>query len=282
MHSNPVANAPSTGWAQSGQVVPLETKDDFGTTVRRVMYSNSGKFQGLDTPPQTKQPEAQKVMPVTNEDWDHYRSEAEAAAKYGNVAKAEAMWSAALEVAERFSAKDPRLAYTLDNLSSIYFAGGKLEKAEMFCKRALSITEEIYGKSHLKTAACLNNLSGIYYNQRRFADAEPLTVQVLTLYNKLLGPDHADVGMAANNLAMLYHSQGKWGLAELMYERALPIRKQALGPTHPVVTTLMENYANLLEHLGRGFKAENLRCELRGSGIWHLFETKMPLTTPAA
>ena len=200
---------------------------------------------------------------------------------YGNTTKAEAMWLAALEVVEQFSGKDPRLAYTLDHVASIFFASNRLEKAELYCKRALSVTEEIYGKCHLKTASCLNNLSGVYYNQGRYADAEPLTVQVLTIYNKVLGPEHPDVGMAANNLAMLYHAQGKYGVAELLYERAMPIRKRALGKTHPIVVNLMENYANVLDQLDRSNKAANLRSEMRDSGIWHLFETRTPLSLTA-
>ena len=187
------------------------------------------------------------------------------------------MWLASLEVAERFSGKDPRLAYSLDNVASIYAAAGKLDKAELYCKRALSVTEDIYGKMHLKTANCINNLAGVYYNQQRYGDAEPLCVQVLTIYNKVLGPDHQDVGMAANNLAMLYHAQGQYGLAELLYERALPIRRKALGKTHPVMTALLENYANILSKLERHEKAQSIRNELKGSGIWHLFETRVPL-----
>jgi len=284
INSAPAATSnASPGWGHTSQMMPMpmEVKEDFGSVVRRIQYSNSGKFHKLESQPETKANEAQKVMTVTNADWDHYKQEAERASNYGNSSKAEAMWLAALEVAEQFSGKDPRLAYTLDNVASIYFASSRLDKAELYCKRALSVTEEIYGKFHLKTANCLNNLSGVYYNQGRFADAEPLTVQVLTIYNKALGSEHADVGMAANNLAMVYHAQGKYGVAELLYERALPIRKRTLGRTHPTVTNLMENYANVLEQLGRGPKADTLRSEMRGSGIWHLFETRTPLLLTA-
>jgi tetratricopeptide (TPR) repeat protein len=277
MISNQVGGAQSQGWGQTSQVEALESKDDFGNVVRRIMYSNSGKFHKFDAEPETKSEEAQKVMPVTNVNWEHYKNEAELAAKYGNTDKADAMWKAALEVAESFSAKDPRLAYTLDNVASIYAASNRLDIAEGYCKRALATTEMIYGRHHLKTAHCMNNLAGIYYNQRRYFEAEQLCVQVLMTYNKLLGPDHADVGMAANNLAMAYHSQGKWGLADLLYERALPIRKRTLGKNHPIVAALVENYANVMEHLGRHEKAQSLRDELKNSGIWHLFETRVPL-----
>lgn len=269
-----------TGWGQTSQVEAMqamETKDDFGNAARRTMYSNSGSFHKFESIPQTKAMEAQKVMPVVNFDWEHYKGEAETAAKYGNSKKAEAMWLASLEVAERFSNKDPRLAYSLDNVASIFAATGNLGRAEVYCKRALEVSEEIYGKTHLKTANCINNLAGIYYNQRRFSEAESLCVSVLTTYNKLLGPDHADVGMAANNLAMLYHAQGKYGLAELLYERALPIRKKSLGKAHPVVTALMENYANVLSQMGRHEKSQAVRSDLKSSGVWHLFESRVPL-----
>ena len=46
-------------------------REDFAKIVRRIMYSNSGKYHKMDSPPETKQVAAQKVMPVGNADWDN-------------------------------------------------------------------------------------------------------------------------------------------------------------------------------------------------------------------
>lgn len=281
MATNPGVDQQQLALTPRLPVASVELKEDFGHTVRRIMYSNSGKFYKRPAGSETKRLEAQKVLPVSNSDWDTYKDEAEKAARDKNIPRAEFMWSAALTVAESFNHKDPRLAYTLENVASLHFAARRYDKAEMFCKRALSITEGIYGKFHVKTNNCLNNLAGVFYYQQRYSDAEALAVQVLTTYNKLQGLDHPDVGMAANNLGMVYHAQGKFALSELLYERALPIRKRALGKSDPVIVALMENYISVLELNNKFQKAEQIRADLKGSGIWHLFETRTPLTVPA-
>src|SRR5262249_41301251 len=156
----------------------VELKEDFGHIVRRIMYSNSGKFYNDPTaPPESKLVEARNVMPVINADWSYYQQEAEKAAKLGNRGQSEVMWQAALTIAEGFSNRDPRLAYTLENIASLHFAAGRYQRAEMFCKRALSVTTAIYGNMHVKTANCMNNLAGVFYFQQRYFDAESICVQ---------------------------------------------------------------------------------------------------------
>jgi tetratricopeptide (TPR) repeat protein len=254
-----------------------EVKEDFGNLVRRIMYSNSGKFHKIDSAPETKLEDARKVMPVGNADWTYYKNEAEALAAYGNAMQAEQMWLSAYQIAESFHAQDPRLAYTIENLASLYFALGDLERAEQFAQRAVAAYEAIYGPCHVRVANALNSLSGVYYSRGHYLDAEPVCVRALTIYNKCYGSEHADVGMCANNLGMVYHAQGKLGLAELLYQRALPIRKKALGNTHPAVTELMDNLASVLEQTNRLNRAEQVREDKKNSGVWHLFETRVPL-----
>lgn len=230
--------------ASAPQDASIETKDDFGLLVRRIMWSNSGQFWalGADGRPIKEHP----VPQPENPHWSRYRDQAEAAAKNGNYSQAESMWLHALSEAKNFDQRDCRLASTLDNLASLYFSTGRYEQAEMFCTKALEAARLIYGTSHIRYGNCLNNLAGILYNQGRYHDAEPLCMQVLAIYEGVYGPDHADVGMVCNNLAMIYHTTHRFEHARRMYERAFRIRSRAYGGSHPIVRTLKENYRNLL------------------------------------
>lgn len=224
--------APYPLFSNSADESPL--KEDFGRLLRRIMHTNSGQFRALGS------------TQVVNHEWLRYREQAENAAMRGNYAQAESMWLAALSEAQSFEENDPRILYTLNCLASLYSSLGRYEQAEMFCKRELDLSIEIYGGYHVRVADCLNNLAGIYYNQQRYAEAQVVCLKLLAMYEAFYGPDHADVGMAANNLAMVYHVRGKYVEAEEMYQRALRIRARVLGKNHPCIQTLLENYANLL------------------------------------
>jgi tetratricopeptide (TPR) repeat protein len=246
----------------------IEVKEGFGLLVRRVQDTNSGNFfnhvLGGSIEPET----SGRSVPS---DWHYHRKEAVEAVKFGDLIKAEQSWLMAFEIAREFDKKDPRLAYTLDNLASVCFAAGRYNEAEIHCRSAYEAIEAAHGKDHLSRTNCLNNLAGVYYCQGRFSVAEQLCVQVLSQYYKALGPDHEFIGLAANNLAMVYHAQAKFSLAEMMYERALPIRKAALGQSDPKVLTMLHNYANVLDELGRVDQSKAIRMTLSENKVWQLF-----------
>jgi tetratricopeptide (TPR) repeat protein len=254
-------------WLQANEVQrqPLRT---IGSIVQGIQRTNTVTAQVIYPPPAS----AIKAADDEPKDWNYYSEEGASQAKFGNIKKAQELWLAALHIAETFGESDGRLPLSLINVAESYIQQKNYCMAEMYCKRAAMLYEKTMTKYHLDTANALNSLAGIYYSQQRYEDAQPISIQVLTIYNKMLGPNHPDVGMAANNLAMVYHAQRKYPLAEMMYERAYPIRKVSLGLTCAAVAALMENYANVLDIVGHDKKSEQIRAELRGSGIWHVFD----------
>lgn len=219
---------------------------------------------------------ADNSVPQTNSStWTYYVDQAIMAGRLGKWDRCQELWLAALQVANCFDQNDRRIAYTLDSLTHAFYSGGKLLDAQLYGERALWAIQAVFGKKHIHAINCMNNLAGIYYEQQKYAEAEAFAVQVLTEYNKALGPSHPDVGVACTNLAMVYQQQGKFGLAELMYERALPICKRELGPVDKKVVAIMENYATVLDELGHVKRSEQVRAELRGSGIWHMFDDQV-------
>ncbi len=184
------------------------------------------------------------------DDWQISKANAETAAQQGDYVQAEELWLSALKEAIVFQGSDEKLAITLDGISNFYQHVGKLDQAELHCKRALAVTEKMVGtRKHRLVANSLNSLAGIYYSQRQYMRAEPICLEVLSIYQTLDVANPADIGMAFNNLAMLYHASGKYNLAEKYYKPAIRIRTALLFCDDPIVINLMENYKNLRARL---------------------------------
>ncbi len=256
---------PSSNRGSQPANTALEFKEDFGRLVRRVMYSNSGKFKPLpcEAPPAPPK----KIFSVQNPKWTFLKESAESAAQQGRHKEAEGFWLNALDEARQFNQRDPRLAATLESLASICYAQGRYEQAEMYGLQVMEATINAYGYYHSSVASCLNNLAGIYYNQCRYDDAELPAGRALHIYERIYGANHPDVGMAANNLAMLLHAQQKYEEAEALYRRAYGIRSKALGQDHPCVITLLENLSALLKAMGKIDQSEQVGSTARGSGV---------------
>lgn len=234
----------------------IETKQNFGMLPRTSNPKDSGQFLAMPCP----DPEQTLRLTFGPRGWWIYKEKAEEAAEKGNFSQAEAMWLSAMMECKEFGENDERLAHTLDQLASLYFAIGKYEQAEMFCRQAYDVALAVFGAESSKVTSCLNNLAGIYYCQKRYADAEPICIEVLVSYEMAKGPDHADVGMAANNLAMLYHAKGNLSFAEKYYLQAIKIRTKALGVEDPIVQILFANYSNLLRALNRVQESQAIKA----------------------
>jgi tetratricopeptide (TPR) repeat protein len=248
----------------------LELQEDFGRVIRRIMYSNTGDFQAVSAPAKSEQ---KKTFYVENAEWSMCRIEAQLAGAQKKYEMSELLWLRALEIASTFSAGDPRLPQTLDELASLYFARKQYEKAESFSKQALEICKKSFGAYHPKVAYCANNLAGIYFCQQFYKKAEPLCLEVLNIYSRIYEPNHADVGMAHGNLAMLFKHQEKFKLALEHCAKALPIRTVALGANHHMVRTLDKMHIELLYLCGEQAKADLMREQAESKLGWKLFDS---------
>jgi len=274
--SPPVSSQPFNPAAAAASVVKipgsrLELQEDFGRVIRRIMYSNTGDFEAVAHTSNTDQ--KKKTFFVENSEWSMCRSEAQLAGAQKKYEMSELLWLRALEIANSFSAGDPRLPQTLDELASLYFARKQYEKAESFSKQALEICKKSFGPSHPKVAYCANNLAGIYFCQELYKKAEPLCLEVLDIYTRMYEPGHADIGMAHGNLAMLFKQQEKFKLALEHCSKALPIRSAALGANHHMVRTLDQMHIELLEKCGDQTKADLMREQAQAKLGWKLFDS---------
>ena len=75
---------------------------------------------------------------------------------------AEQSFSAALQLAEDFTAGDPRLAATLNALARIYSLQRRYLAAAALLNRLLEVTERTLGPTHVQVAGVLTNLAEMY------------------------------------------------------------------------------------------------------------------------
>jgi tetratricopeptide (TPR) repeat protein len=147
----------------------------------------------------------------------------------GDYATAAQRLLAAIEHAQKFGSRDPRLATTLNDLALTYFRLGRYGEAEPLHLRALEIRERNHGPNHPDVAATLNDLAFLYVAQGRFTEAEPLHDQALEIRQKEFGPEHPEVARSLNNIGSLYLEQERYVEAELLY-----LIRRSGSPTKPL------------------------------------------------
>jgi len=141
-----------------------------------------------------------------DEDWHKYRLQGEQAAQSGNYVQAEAMWAMASLIAQGFAPKDPRFAFSLDNLGQVLARQGKFPLAENILGRSWQ-TKTQHNVSQVEAARTLNIVSELYFYMKRFEESEQLIARVLNVYQTIYGPDHSHTQEVARNLGMIQQAR---------------------------------------------------------------------------
>jgi hypothetical protein len=160
-----------------------------------------------------------------DDEWHKYRLQGEQAAGAGNYPQAEAMWAMASLIAQGFAAKDPRFAFSLDNLGQVLARQGKFPLAEYVLGRAWQ-TKTQGNVSQIEAARTLNIVSELYFYQKRFDESEQLIARVLTVYQAIYGHDHSHTAEVARNLSMIQQ-------AKAAHYAANPTASSAYNPALP-------------------------------------------------
>ena len=162
-----------------------------------------------------------------DEDWHKYRLQGEQAAQGGNFPQAEAMWAMASLIAQGFAAKDPRFAFSLDNLGQVLARQGKFVLAEHILGRSWQTKTQL-NVSQVEAARTLNIVSELYFYQKRFEESEQLISRVLSVYQAIYGREHSHTQEVARNLSMIQQARAAAGpTASSVYLPAVPSGQNA-------------------------------------------------------
>jgi tetratricopeptide (TPR) repeat protein len=111
----------------------------------------------------------------------------------GNYSEAAEHYEVALQEANRFGARDPRLVTTLQNLGLVYEMMGRYPDAESLYQRVWDIRRENLGEKNQSVAFSVEKLADIYQAEKKYADAEKLYSQSLDISRQNLGPQHLEI-----------------------------------------------------------------------------------------
>ena len=98
--------------------------------------------------------------------------------------RAQKMFAAAAQEAERFPHQDLRLARSLNNLAGAYAAQGKYAEAEPLYQRSLAILEKVRGPDDPDVATVLSNYAALLQATNRGAEAAKLEARANAIREK--------------------------------------------------------------------------------------------------
>jgi tetratricopeptide (TPR) repeat protein len=186
---------------------------------------------------------------------------------FGNYSTAEELFEKALKINKTTQRDDLRflLARSYNDLAKLYCLQANFSKANLNCKKALTINRELFGKDHPYIASNLDNLGDIYKDQSRYPEAEMKYLQALELRrNYFGGENYREIADSCTRLARLYqvlgdyereHEDGDkakshYNKAKTYYDDALKILKKLFNDAHPDIGSSYSNLALLYRRLG--------------------------------
>lgn len=136
------------------------------------------------------------------------------------------------------------------------FKSGQTAEATAVAERALSLTEQRFGRSHPSVATALLDLAILLNEQRLFEVSKPLIERSVAIREKALGAQHPHLATSLQELASVHRNQGRLKEALPLAKRALAIREKALGERHEVVGQSLEELVAIYKADGRHGDAE--------------------------
>ncbi|MCL2646934.1 MAG: tetratricopeptide repeat protein [Phycisphaerales bacterium] len=137
-------------------------------------------------------------------------------------------------------------------------------------RKALEMSEKVYGKEHPETAMSRVNLAMALKLNDDDAAAEEQIRRAMPVTEKYFGKDHPDRQYQLMVLGMIEQGRGNYEEAEKYFLEAVRIAEVTYGPTHENVAGAVANLRDLYEEMNdeAKMKAAEKRAEkLRGKEI---------------
>jgi len=156
--------------------------------------------------------------------WQSYRHAGEVALDRDRLDDAAHMFKQALQEAEQFGQRDPRLVESLLDLAFVYDMQGREAEADRLYKRAFAALEKGAGKNHPEVARALDSLANRARRRGKNAEAERLYKRDAAAWEKGLGKNDPELARIFEHYAALMRDTGRASEAEKLEKRAESIR----------------------------------------------------------
>jgi tetratricopeptide (TPR) repeat protein len=102
-------------------------------------------------------------------------------------------------------------------------AQGKYDEAIVAAKKALVLSEKVYGKVHRNVSADLVTLASLYIVKGDYFNAERMLTRAMEIDTQLFGSSHPEVGLDHLGIANLYKNRGNYAEADKEYKESIRI-----------------------------------------------------------
>jgi tetratricopeptide (TPR) repeat protein len=176
----------------------------------------------------------------------------------GRNTQAQAAFERAIEQANELQeGRTELLPGLLIELADVRAAQSQYSDAEPLFVRALGLSEELYGRSGVRTVPALDAGGRFFRDRGRYLEAEEHFERAVAILEER-APNHADLPAARNNLATVYRLRGRYDNAEKLYRRSLAALENTFGPNDPEVATALSNIAEVSLEMGKADAAQRL------------------------
>ncbi len=156
----------------------------------------------------------------------------------GKLEDAEKMCILGLRLQEKvYYEKHPYIAYTLTNLSSIYQAQGRYQKAEAALERAVTIMLDCHSDNDKAMIPFKVAFAQLLTVEGDFENADAYYQSAMALINKSYGPDHLYTATVLADIAKLYTLQQRYNEAENLINRSVATQEKYYGPKHHLIAS---------------------------------------------
>jgi tetratricopeptide (TPR) repeat protein len=191
-------------------------------------------------------------------DWAQQVNSAVQSQKKGDLKTAERTLLKALLAAENFGEKDPRTAYTLDYLGTVYQQQGQSDEALAVFARAHDGFAKSLGPDSSEAVESGHRLADAYAAAEKWSKAEPLYRDLLDRERARKPADPLALASACTDLGLSLDAQSQWDSALKLYKEAQALREKALGPDAAEVAETLNNQGRIALLRGDLKQAETL------------------------
>jgi tetratricopeptide (TPR) repeat protein len=147
----------------------------------------------------------------------------------------------------------------LNDLATLAYAQGELDRAEQLFERSRKAYQALTAPDDPRLASVLYNLAGVYVERGRYEQAEALYRTSLAIWDKAFGAGHSRQAEVWNNLGFLYLQQGRHKEAEAWLGKALAAWERGTGPSAAVHSAVALSNLAMLRRVQGGFDAAESR-----------------------
>jgi len=192
------------------------------------------------------------------DEWGKQVKQAIQAQRSGDLKASEELLLKALLSAQAYGDKDPRAAYTLDYLGTLYQQKGDASEALRVYAQALAGFDKALGPESPESLSSCGRLAEAAEATEHWAQAEAPRRRLLASADQATSHDPVALAQAKSDLGLVLDAQQKWDEALPLYDAALALRRKALGEDAAEVAESLNNLGRLWLMKGDAKRAEAL------------------------